>query len=212
MSLEAYILVGGRSSRFAAGDKALAKFNGGTLAEHALETVRSAFPASKIFFIARDAVQFEQEAARLGTLYVYDIIENRGPLGGLYTALQNCSSEWIFLFASDMPLVTADLLKTLWDKRDDGVGVVLPEQPDGRLQPLCAFYNVANAGPVVEALIHRPGPPAAMMAAVDALKPRVIRPSEFDSVPDTVFSNVNTTEDLDTAVKIKRKLSGTGEI
>jgi len=212
MSLEAYILVGGRSTRFAAGDKALAPFNGRTLAEHALETVRSAFPASKVYFIARDPVHFEQEAARLGTLYVYDIIENRGPLGGLYTALQNCSSEWIFLFACDMPLVTAELMKTLWDKREAGAGVVLPEQPDGRLQPLCAFYNVANAGPVVDALIHRPGPPAAMLAAVDALRPRIIRPPELDSFPDTVFSNVNTAEDLDTAAKIKRKLSGTGEI
>ena len=208
MDLEAYILVGGRSRRFAGGEKPLAEMNGKTLAERALDTVQTALPGSKILFIARDADHFADEAVRLGSLYVYDMIENKGPVGGLYTALGNSGSEWLFLFACDMPLVTTELIKELWAACDEQAALVLPRQGDGKLQPLCAFYNVPKALPTVSEIIHRTGDPAALMTVIDALPAKVLDIKGKTSI----WANVNTTADLAAAAEIERKLLDSGEI
>src|SRR5687767_3437220 len=105
MSVEAFILVGGRSSRLGR-DKAFEHVGGMTLAERALNAVRDSRIAEKIFFVTGNKVEFAIEAARLDALFVFDVIEGRGPLGGLYTALTHAAGEWVFLLACDLPLVT----------------------------------------------------------------------------------------------------------
>ena len=207
---EAYILVGGRSSRFASGDKPLAKIKGKTLTDNAVDIVTAALPEPKIFLVTRDANQ-PTETKRPGVGRIHDRIEGRGPLGGLFAALANCESEWLFLFACDMPLMTPSLIASMMPICDRRFGVVIPRQMDGRLQPLCAFYNVSEALPVVEHLLHRPDGSAAMMSAVDALEARIVEPWEI-RVDPIVWSNVNTIEDLAAVSEIERKLSGGGEI
>jgi len=196
MNVEAYILVGGKSSRFGS-EKALAVFEGKTLAERAYKTMCNAFRSEQVFFVARDPQSFAHEAARLNAVFVYDVIEDRGPVGGLYTALTHASTEWIFLFACDLTDVTWMYVSMLEDKISDHYGVVLPEQPDGRLQPLCAFYNVAKTLPVVRELIHREGKPPAMMSVIDALNARVAKLSEFITAPPVTFANVNRPADIE---------------
>ena len=208
MNPQAYILVGGRSARFEGGEKPLARFGGKTLAENALGIAQTALPGSKICFVARDAGQFVDESERLDVEMIPDRFEGRGPLGGLFAALADCESEWLFLFACDMPLMAPDVIRNLRSHCERRFGVVLPRQQDGRLQPLCAFYNVAETLPVVEALIHRPDGNASMMSAIDALEARIGEPAEIGAEP-SVWANVNTAADL---AEIERKLSGKGEI
>jgi molybdenum cofactor guanylyltransferase len=208
---EAYILVGGRSSRFSGGEKPSARIGGKTLAENAVDIVRTALPGSTVSLLARDDEQFAEESRRLSVGHVHDRFEGRGPLGGLFTALATCESKWLFLFACDMPLMSPDVIADLWRLCEPEFGVVLPRQADGRLQPLCAFYNVVEAIPVVEALIHRPGGSAAMAEAVEALEMRIVEHDEIGA-ERRVWTNVNTLEELAAAREIERKLSGRGEI
>jgi len=208
---EAYILVGGRSSRFSGGEKPSALMGGKTLAENAVDIVRSGLPGSPVSVVARDAEQFAEEAGRLGVGHVHDRLEGGGPLGGLFAALANCDSEWLFLFACDMPLMSPDVIADLWKLCGPGFGVVLPRQADGRLQPLCAFYNVVEAMPVVETFIHRPGGNAAMRELIAALDVQVVEHDEI-GVDPIVWTNVNTSEDLAAASEIQRKLSSNREI
>lgn len=211
MTPEAYILVGGRSSRFASGEKPSARIGGKTLAENAVDIVRIALPASIVSLVARDAVQFLDEARRLGIGHLHDRVDGRGPLGGLFAALARCRSEWLFLFACDMPLMSPDIIARLSNLCGRKFGVVLPRQADGRLQPLCAFYNVAETLPVVEALIHRPGGSSAMAEVVEMLDVRIVEHGELCS-ESRVWTNVNTLEDLAAAREIERKLSARREI
>ena len=208
---EAYILVGGRSSRFAGGAKPLARIKGKTLVENSVDIVSAALPDSKIVLVARDADQFVEEAMRSNLIRIHDRIEGRGPLGGLFAALANCESEWLFLFACDLPLMKPSLISSMLPLCDRRFGVIIPRQTDGRLQPLCAFYNVSEALPVVEHLLHRPDGTAAMMSAVDVIEARIVEPGEICADP-VVWVNVNTVEDLAAAGEIERKLSGRGEI
>jgi molybdopterin-guanine dinucleotide biosynthesis protein A len=211
MSIDAYILIGGRSSRLGR-DKAFVEISGESLAERAMNTVRRSNIATKIVFVAGGEAQFAIEAARLDAPIIFDLFPGRGPLGGLHAALSDTRAEWILLLACDYPLITPGLLSLLSEKRSDEFGAIVPEQHDGRLQPLCALYNVKAALPVVEAIIQRPrlSPPMHEIAAV--LNPRIVKPYEFASLPAACFLNANTEEDLQRAREIERKLSGSGVI
>jgi molybdopterin-guanine dinucleotide biosynthesis protein A len=73
-------------------------------------------------------------------LTVADVYPQWGALGGLHAALSACRRDWAIVVACDLPLVTAELFQTLALKRGDHEAVV-PVQPDGRPQPLAAFYR-----------------------------------------------------------------------
>jgi molybdopterin-guanine dinucleotide biosynthesis protein A len=85
----------------------------------------------------------------------------------------------------------------------------VPEQNDGRLQPLCAFYNTDAARPVVQEIIDRPRVPPPMNEIVKELEPCIVSFAEISHLPASsdLFVNVNTQPDLDHASKIERKLS-----
>jgi molybdenum cofactor guanylyltransferase len=200
MKMEAYILVGGRSSRLGR-DKALERIGGMTLAERALEAVRNSRVASKITFVTGNNLEFTIEAARLDAPFVFDLTEGRGPLGGLHAALANTEADWIFLLACDLPMVTAEVIAALRGcvrKEEHEFGAVVPEQPDRRLQPLCAFYSVSAARPIVEEILGRPRVAPPMHEVVSLLKPRIVKPDEYLPAErrDLLFTNVNTQADL----------------
>ena len=207
---EAYILVGGRSSRFAGGDKPSARIGGKTLVDNAVDIVSAGLPGSKIVLVTRDADQ-RLETKRSNLDKIHDRIGGRGPLGGLFTALADCGSEWLFLFACDLPLMKPTLIASMLPLCGSRYGAVIPKQTDGRLQPLCAFYNVSECLPVVEHLLHRPDGNAAMMSAVEVLEARIVEPEEIRADP-AVWANVNTVADLAAVGEIERKLSGRSEI
>ena len=208
---EAYILVGGRSTRFEGGGKPYAAFRGRTLAGNAVGIIRTALPNSRIALVARDQDQFEEEARRLKVERINDRIVDRGPLGGLFSALVHCEAEWLFLFACDMPLMAPDVIARLWSLCKPRFGAVVPKQADGESQPLCAFYRVSESLPVVENLLHRPDRAAAMMSVLDALDVKFVEPAEINADP-AVWTNVNTIEDLAAISEIERKLSGRNQI
>jgi molybdopterin-guanine dinucleotide biosynthesis protein A len=197
IEIDAFILIGGQSSRMGR-DKALIRLGGKTLAERAFSTVRAALPGGCVTFVARNAAQFGIEAIIAGAPFVFDLIEGRGPLGGLHTTLSYARTEWIFVMACDYPFVTPELIELLRSQIADEFGVVMPEQADGRLQPLCAFYNVATARPLVEEIIERPRVPPPMHEIVDGLNSRVVSYSEYSEleVSSGLFANINTPDDL----------------
>lgn len=200
---EAFILVGGRSSRLGR-DKTLEIVGGRTLAERAVGTVRDSRIAERIFFVAGNQIGFAIEARRLDTPFIFDTIEDRGPLGGLYTALTHATARWVFILASDLPFVTPELIVRLSHFIKPSFGAVIPEQPDGRLQPLCAFYDAEIAKPLVDEIIHRPRVPPPMHELAALLGPRIVTPSEYDPTaasPGRYFINVNTEGDLEAARK-----------
>lgn len=196
MNIEAYILVGGRSTRFGS-DKALAVFDGMTLAERAYMRMSDAFGKENVYFVARDEESFAAEAVRLDAPFVADVIEDRGPVGGLYTALTHASTDWIFLFACDLTDVTWSYISALKGKISDPYGAVIPEQPDGRPQPLCAFYNVSRTLPVVHDLLSVEGRTPSMMSVMDKLESRIAKDEEFVIYPTVTFANVNHPSDIE---------------
>ena len=133
-------------------------------------------------------------------------MKNRGPLGGLHAALANARTPWVFVLACDYPFVRADLIELLAEKASDEFGAVVPEQSDRRLQPLCAFYRVDTALPLVDEILDRPRVSPPMHEVVNKLSPRIVQFDEYSHLAGAadLFTNVNTVEELE---HVKGKLS-----
>ena len=124
-------------------DKALLETGGTTLLERTAKLVREA--AGSVTVIG-GAERYRE----LGFTVVSDLLENCGPIGGLYTALCISEADWNLIVACDMPGLTADFLRALV-RHADGDGLV-PQEPTGRRHPLCAVYH-RRIVPVVAAKI-----------------------------------------------------------
>ena len=197
---DAFILIGGRSSRLGT-DKALVELGGQTLAARAAETVRRGLSPERITMVAGSSLQFAIDAIASDVPFIFDLHEGRGPLGGLHAALASARTPWIFVLACDYPFVSAELIKLLRERISDEFGAVVPEQNDGRMQPLSAFYRAETALPVVEAILERSSVPPPMYEVVKELGPRIVCFDEYShlSNADDLFTNINTGYDLEKA-------------
>ncbi len=199
--IDAFILIGGRSSRLGT-DKAFVELGGETLAERSIANIRSGLStAERITMVAGNSTQFATEAITTDIPFIFDLHEGRGPLGGIHAGLCYAKTAWIFVLACDYPFVSPELIQLLARKITDEFGAIVPEQHDGRLQPLCAFFQVAAAQPVVEEILRRSRMPRPMHEIVAQLNPRIVEFTEYShlTVSETFFLNVNTGEDLERA-------------
>jgi molybdopterin-guanine dinucleotide biosynthesis protein A len=128
--------------------------------------------------------------------------ERWGALGGIHAALDASQSAWAAVVACDLPLVTADLFARLWQFAKEPFEAVVPVQPDGRQQPLCAFYLRESCLAATDRLIaSAEHTPRALLASVPT---RWVEFSELADLPDAAhfFLNVNTPADYERAKSI----------
>jgi molybdenum cofactor guanylyltransferase len=107
-SLPAYILAGGRSSRFGS-DKALALVKGQPLLLHVADMLRPV--ARETTIVAERAGKY----AHLGLPTVADLEPGRGPIGGLATALTHLphADSWLLLCCCDALIIRSSWLHAL---------------------------------------------------------------------------------------------------
>jgi molybdopterin-guanine dinucleotide biosynthesis protein A len=205
--IDSFILIGGKSSRLGT-DKAFVDLAGETLADRAITNVRHGLSPERITMVAGSSTQFGIDPFAKDVPFIFDIYEDRGPLGGLHAALAYAQTPWIFLLACDYPFVAPEMIGFIAAKIDNEFGAVVPEQKDGRMQPLCAFYNVAKARPIVEEILQRPRVSPPMHEIVTRLDPRIVKFDEYSHLPasENFFLNINTADDLENAKGLEREL------
>jgi molybdopterin-guanine dinucleotide biosynthesis protein A len=64
----------------------------------------------------------------------------KGPLGGLYTALEYAAHSYCFVTACDTPFINNELAELLWNNKNEADAVIA--EWDGKTEPLAAFYSV----------------------------------------------------------------------
>lgn len=185
-----FVLAGGRSSRMKT-DKAFLEIGGQTFIKRAVETLKSVcgnpvrivLNPSQKDFINKNLIEAE---------YIFDIFENRGALGGIHTALKNCQSKFAVILAVDLPFVDSSVIKMLTETatKAKDFSVVVPRQTDGRLQPLCAVYRVADCLPEIEKVLLK-NESLSVRKFLDNLSVRVIK-EEFFGENRNLFANINT--------------------
>ena len=119
---------------------------------------------------------------------IIDRWPKRGPLAGLYSALEYVREPYVFVAAGDAPNVDGDVISALRAAWEPGLQAVVPVNAEGRLEPLCALYEraafLAAAGPVL-----RQGS-GGVASVVERLTSKRVRLSD-----ERVFTNVNTVEE-----------------
>jgi len=132
MNLSAVILAGGESSRMGQ-DKAWVKFDGRSLIERAIGTVRGS-GISEVFISGRAGTDYSW----LRCAVLHDREPGLGPITGIERALDSTESPLMLVLAVDLPMMTAAFLRELADRCDPLTGAV--PKLKGQLEPLAAIY------------------------------------------------------------------------
>ncbi len=184
-ALDVFLLAGGQSTRMGR-DKAALELDRRTFLETIADAARP---------VARSVTVVGREGASAGLPAVPDLRPGSGPLAGIETALSHATTEAALVIACDVPLVSTALLELLarLAAREPGT-IVVPEDADGRLAPLCGVYPAASLGEVTRMLDAGERRPRAL---VDRFPSRVVVFAHYDHLPRSrdLLRNVNTPEE-----------------
>jgi molybdopterin-guanine dinucleotide biosynthesis protein A len=123
-------------------------------------------------------------------------VDEFGPAAGIAAALEHSSARWNLIVACDMPRVTASLFELLLETAESGAAdAVVPVQPDGYEQPLCAVYSSALRDAFRAAIERGEGKILRVLAGA---KVRYLQPPEYARVGkgESLFANLNTPADF----------------
>lgn len=120
-----------------------------------------------------------------------DIYNNCGPAGGIYTALENCEADALFVTACDMPFIRSETIKGLFGLLGDCDGTAVKNGE--RIEPLFAVYRKNTAGhfrDCIESGIY------SMNRILDGLNMKYVSAAESGAEAHE-FTNINTPEDYE---------------
>lgn len=135
--LSAAILAGGKNIRMKGRNKAFIPVGGIPIVQRSLGVLRKIFKETIIVTNSpRDFAAFEKES-----IITVDLIKNRGPLGGIYSALSVTTRKAVFFVACDMPNLHKALILRLvnYFQRSD-FDVVVP-RINSFIEPLHGIYR-----------------------------------------------------------------------
>ena len=125
-----------------------------------------------------------------------DLFPDRGPLGGIYTALVSCRAQWALVASCDIPAVERRLFTMLLENRTEEADIIYPLTPDGRMHMTCALYRKTIA-PVILAQIEKGDNRLRILN--DLCRSKAIPIDRPDYL--RMLSNINTGAELDTIRK-----------
>jgi molybdopterin-guanine dinucleotide biosynthesis protein A len=183
----AYILVGGKSSRFGS-DKALVEIDGRPLVLHLAGLARQVAGSTTL---VGPPARYEH----LGLPVIPDTHQEIGPLAGILAALEHSSEPWNLVLACDMPHLTPAFLEFLFTRAEQSRREsCLPVSPGGLDEPLCAVY-AKRAADAIRREIEKGT--RKITRALDAVGVCRLLPAEYAHLDSTgkLFTNVNTPAD-----------------
>lgn len=194
----AAILLGGHSSRMGGQPKFTLQDGDGRF--YLDKEVQQLEKFQMIYLSAADEKQLEQiEDFDIpeNCMGLTDIVKDCGPLGGLYTVLQQLKDEdeWIFVTACDVPELTEIMVDGLVQLSADayvrGYECIIYQDSCGRLHPLCGLYRSSLLSVIQKMLLYKD---YKMMDLLVRSRCLVVQASEI-GIADECFVNINTPED-----------------
>ena len=131
-NISGIILAGGKSSRMGT-DKGFLMLNDKSFIQHSIDALK---PLVSIIIIVSNNTDYDV----FGLKRIDDIIENTGPLAGIYSGLKASKTEYNLVLSCDIPLINTNILNRLIlgiDKTSE----VIQIESKGQKMPLIALYN-----------------------------------------------------------------------
>ena len=132
-NITAIVLAGGKSERMGT-DKGLLDLNGKPFIKHICEALKPVVGDNILIISGNSAYD------TLGFTRIEDIIENKGPVGGLYSALNISKTKINLVLSVDVPLVSTGLLQWLVENHDETY-MVTQTIADKNTNPLIGIYD-----------------------------------------------------------------------
>jgi molybdopterin-guanine dinucleotide biosynthesis protein A len=171
------LLAGGKNSRMGGFTKSFLKFKDEYFFQRILEEFKN---FDRIAIISNEKKLYKKYEVES----FEDIIKDKGPLGGIYTALSSINDS-CFIVACDMPFLSQEKLLSFYNYLDN-YDVIIPLYK-GRPQPLCALYNISVLKYIKEAIDNND------LKIMIPLKKAKIKFIDIDD--DKLFININTPEE-----------------
>ena len=182
------IFAGGKSSRMGT-DKALAEIGNRTMLQRAVDFWRDVMPDAEIYISAGGKDHLPTLPA--GTLPVYDLTPDCGPMGGLQAAFAQTKAENFYISAVDMPLLNKAALDALNQKRSFCEDILVFTKDGRKPEPLFGAYRRTCADTIdrlMEAGDYK------MSHLLEAMRTTIVK------IPDSSWvANTNTPEELSAA-------------
>ena len=196
MKLTAAILTGGESSRMGGINKAFAKVGDNTVFDRQYAILSAIF--EQIIICGKNT----DYGVNLPIFPDQEI--GNGPVAGIYSALTNSNSDYVFITSCDLPFINSMLIVEMIEiVRKNNYDIVIPKHLGG-IEPLHAFYSTRLTNLFKKQL--------------DEKEFRIRKNFENLNIhyfdvnlrynPDVVFMNINTLEDLNKANDFERKNYG----
>lgn len=130
--MQVSILCGGKSSRMQS-EKGLVLYQNKPFIEHIIEAV---LPISSNIQLITNTNDYDYLSYRK----IKDIVFDKGPLGGIYTALVHSETEMNLILSCDIPLISNEILRELIEKHGTNFDVSVFEDTN-RMHPLIGIYS-----------------------------------------------------------------------
>lgn len=179
------LLAGGKSSRMGK-DKAFLSWKGRKLYTYPMQLMEEF--CSEILVSSSDE-RFLDEGYRI----IPDIIQDIGPLGGIYTCLNKAKFDRSLVLTCDNPLISKKFIGKLLINSKDYL-ITIGKNSEHLPEPLSGVYNkkvlklmkqqINSGDNKMSNLLDHPGV-------------NIIDPKDYGLDPDIIFFNVNTLKDLE---------------
>ncbi len=135
-NVTAAILCGGKSRRMGF-DKAFLMDDEKYLLLQTVKKLQSLF--EQVVLVSNTKAKFDGRTDFTELRILEDHYMEKGPMGGISTALGQVQTEYIFIMACDVPLPDIELIGRMYRKLEREQVLVCSHQ--GKLEPLLAFYH-----------------------------------------------------------------------
>jgi molybdopterin-guanine dinucleotide biosynthesis protein A len=144
-TITGYILAGGKSQRMGT-DKGLLLLDGIPFVSHISRALRPI--VDEVVIISSNA-----DYDFLGYTRIEDLIPDKGPVGGIYTALKNSKTKLNIILSVDAPLVSTEFLQWILDHHKESF-LMTQVRTNDKNHPLIAVYDQSLATVFEEHLVN----------------------------------------------------------
>ena len=180
------VLAGGKSLRLGR-DKVNFKIGASTLLERTTSLLKELF--EEVWVIGR---KLDHELITRGIKWHLDLIQNIGPMVGIYTALKVMDKEACLVVACDMPKLNLSVLEKLLHVREKepGADIIVGRQAAlGKVEPLTAIYKKGVLSSIEGLIAER------RFKISELFLQSQTRYVDFDVHEAQAFLNINTAQD-----------------
>jgi molybdenum cofactor guanylyltransferase len=186
-TISAYIIAGGKSSRMGS-DKGMLLLNETVFIAHIVKALQEATIQNITIVSANSDYDF------LNCNRIEDIYPDKGPVGGIFTALSHSKTEQNIVLSVDVPLISAAIITWLIANIDNEK-LITQVKVEDKTSPLIAVYN-RKAVTIFEEHLKREQ--LRLKMVVEAI------PNQTIEVPEkwhSLLQNINTKEDYQNLIK-----------